>query len=106
MKQQQNPMSRQEEIGQNVKYSFKMINQQNTMSWVGEIGQNDIFWVKNVIFFIKTGPKMVKKYFPQNFHWPILVIDPKCGFYKENQQSPITGFGEIDQNDCFWAKMG
>ena len=49
---------------------------------------------------------MDKTDFSQNFQWAILVIDHKCCFYRENQQNPTTGFGEIDQNDCFWAKMG
>ena len=44
-------------------------------------------------------------YFSQNFHWAILVIDHKCSLYKENQQNPIAGFGEIDQNYRFGAKM-
>ena len=71
-----------------------------------EIGQNVNFLGQNGIFLVKKGPKIVKKYFPQNFHWVILVKDHKCSFYKKNQQNAMTGFGEIDQNDCFWAKMG
>ena len=53
----------------------------------------DIFWAK-----------MGKKYFSQNFHWANIVIDHKCSFYKKNQQNPMTGFEEIDQNVRFWAK--
>ena len=44
--------------------------------------------------------------FSQNFHWANIVKDHKCSFYKKNQQNPMTGFGEIDQNVRFWAKMG
>ena len=44
--------------------------------------------------------------FSQNFHWANIVIDHKCSFYKKNQQNPMTGFEEIDQNVNFWAKMG
>ena len=67
MKQQQNPMSRQGEIGQNVNFwvkkdfsqnfhwailaidpkcSFYKENQQSPMTGFGEIDQNDCFWAK------------------------------------------------------------
>ena len=55
-----------------------------------------------VIFWSKMG----KTDFSQNFHWENIVIDHKCSLYKKKQQNPITGFGEIDQNVRFWAKMG
>ena len=51
-------------------------------------------------FLVKNGPKMGKKFFSQNFHLANILIDHKCS------KNPMTGFGEIDQNVRFWAKMG
>ena len=33
-------------------------------------------------------------------------VGPNCAPRGTNQHNPMTGFGEIDQNDNFWAKMG
>ena len=43
------------------------------------------FLVKNWNFLVKNGPKMGKIDFSQNFHWANIVIDHKCGFYKNKR---------------------
>ena len=51
------------------------------MIGLGEIGQNDCFGAKMAIFWAKKGPKVGEKYFCQNFHFIIQVIDQKCSFF-------------------------
>ena len=58
-----------------------MQNQQNPLSRLGEIGQNANFWVKTDKFWSKKG----QKDFCQNFHWVIIVIDHKCSLNMQNQ---------------------
>ena len=71
------------------KYSFNMKQQQNPKSKQGEIGQNVNFWVKMDIFWSKMGNKMVKKHFFQNFNQVIIVKDHKYSFKMKKQQNPM-----------------
>ena len=50
------------------------------MNRFGENGQNECFWAKMDKFCPKTG----QKYFCQNFHWVIIVIDHKCSLNMQN----------------------
>ena len=68
-----------------------------------------IFGSKRTHFGKKKGPKKGQKDFCQNFQCVILVIYHKCSFNMQNKQNPLSGLGEIGENDNLgskWTNVG